>query len=90
MKVLGKYNYFKQGTNTLVTYLYVSTPFATYQSDTEKGRYCEGVAVDVLYAGEIDCTDVKVGSTIEVYYGKAYTTKDGKTIQPICKIEVVD
>ncbi len=87
MTVLGIQNS-KTKSGTKVTTLHVSEDFESYYTDKDKGRECAGKRVESIYVGEYDCTDIKIGSEIEVFYGKAVSTPRG-TFSPIRKIEVV-
>ena len=68
--------------------LYIAEPFPDYANDAEKGRHAIGSKADGLYVGKYDCSKLKVGDEIEVYFDKAVTTKTG-TFQPVKKIEVI-
>ena len=46
-----------------------------------------GQKAESIYAGYYDCSQLKVGDEIEIYYDKAMTLKSGKTFQTIKKIE---
>ena len=72
-----------------LTTLYVSEPFGTYYYNGE-GRGAEGEACQSIYVGNMDCSSIKPGTSIEVYYGQAVRTKDGRSFQPVKKIEVID
>ncbi len=87
MKVLGMH-YSTNSEGMKVTTLHVGEEFGNYFKDKSSGRGCAGMKVETIYVGTYDCTTIKVGSEIEVYYDKAMTTKTG-TYSPIKKIEVV-
>lgn len=68
--------------------LYITEPFPAYANDAEKGRQANGSKAEGLYLGKYDCSKLKVGDEIEVYFDKAVTTKTG-TFQPVKKIEII-
>lgn len=69
--------------------LHVEYEFDSYYDNSEAGRGCRGVAVETIYAGDIDCSALSVGMQIEVLYGKAITTKNG-AFQPVKRIDIVE
>lgn len=70
--------------------LCVKESFSDYYADSTKGRGCTGMAVESIYVGGFDCSDLDVGDHIEILYGRAISGKDGKTFQPIKRIEKLD
>lgn len=70
------------------TTLHGLSPFDAYQNNPEAGRFCEGQKSESVYVGGYDCSDLKVGQEIEIYYGKAITTAKG-TFQPVAMIRIV-
>ena len=87
MKILG-IHFSMNSDGKKVTTLHVGEEFGDYFKDKDSGRGCAGLRVETIYVGTYDCSALKVGSEIEVYYDKAMTTKNG-TYSPIKKIEVV-
>ena len=87
MKVLG-FHFSTNKDGEKVTTLHVGEEFDSYFTDKDAGRGCAGMKVETIYVGTYDCSTLKLGSEIEVYYGKAMTTRNG-TFSPIKKIEVV-
>lgn len=69
------------------TTLYVEQDFEPYYKEADGTKGFVGIKVESIYAGYYDCSKLKVGDEIEVYYGKAMTTKSGKPFQTIKKIE---
>ncbi len=72
-----------------ITTLHVVEEFPTYYSKPEAGRRCVGQKVDTIYAGNHDCSGLKVGMNIDVLYDKAITTKSG-TFQTIKRIDIIN
>lgn len=68
--------------------LYGICDFDPYYDNPESGRFCEGQKVESVYVGNYDCSDLEIGQTIEIYYGKAITTAKG-TFQPVTLIRVL-
>lgn len=87
MKVLGM-NFSTNSNGQKTTTLHVAEEFNSYYSNVESGRGSIGMKVDTVYVGDYDCSSLKVGMDIEIFYEKAITTKKG-TFQPIKKIEVI-
>lgn len=71
-----------------VSTLHIVEPFEAYYSAEDKSRGCYGKKVSTVYVGDYDCSGIKVGSEIEIYYGKAITTKNG-TFQTIKQIDII-
>ena len=76
------------GGDKISTTLYVLSDFDSYFNNPESGRSCEGQKAESIYVGDYDCSDIEIGQTIEVYYGKAITTAKG-TFQPVAMIRVL-
>lgn len=70
------------------TVLHGTSPFSEYQDNPEEGRSCIGRKAEAVYVGTYDCSAIKVGMEIEIYYDKAISTSKG-TFQPIKRIEVI-
>lgn len=87
MKIIG-INSTKTEDGRINTTLHVADVFQDYYNNSEKGRTCVGQRVDSIYVGPYDCTGLKVGMEVEIYYDKAVSTKNG-VYQPIKRIEVV-
>lgn len=68
--------------------LHVTEQFPTYANDSEKGRQAIGIKAETFYVGKYDCSNIKIGDEIEIYFDKAISTKNG-TIQLVKKIEVI-
>lgn len=77
-----------QGKTT--TTLHVADNFNDYYSNAEAGRSCQGLKVESIYAGTIDCSMLQVGMEIDIAYDKAVTTTNGRVYQPVKKIEILD
>lgn len=87
-KIVG-INYTTNDTGKRSTTLHVEDDFPEYYSNSEAGRNCSGKRVTTIYVGDYDCTTLKVGNEVEIYYDKAISTKNG-TFQPIKLIEIVN
>ena len=68
--------------------VHIAEDFPGYYNNPEKGRSCVGQKVDSIYVGDYDCTALKPGMEVEIYYDKAVTTKTG-FFQPVKRIEIV-
>lgn len=88
MKILGK-NTTKSGDGRTSTTLHVADAFPDYYNNPEKGRSCVGQRVDSIYVGDYDCTALRPGMEVEIYYDKAVTSSKG-TFQSVKKIEVIN
>lgn len=86
MTVTDKH-YYTNKDGQMVTALHVTEPFDSYYYGDGKGA--EGLKVDTIYAGTVDCSKVQVGNEIEVFYDKAVTTKNG-SYSPVKKIQIVE
>ncbi len=78
---------YENGDKTSTT-LHVLSDFDSYHNNPESGRSCEGQKAESIYVGSYDCSDLEIGQTIEIFYGKAITTAKG-TYQPIAMIRVL-
>lgn len=87
MTVVGKH-FSRNSAGEITTTLHVSEKFDDYYKNSEAGRGCEGQKVETIYVGNYDCSGIKVGSLIEVFYDKAISTSKG-TFQGIKKIDVL-
>ena len=61
--------------------------FEPFYKDEDGTKGFVGKRAESIYAGYYDCSQLKVGDEIEIYYDKAMTLKSGKTFQTIKKIE---
>jgi len=73
---------------TVSTTLQLASEFDAYYDNPDAGRTCEGLKAESVYVGSYDCSKLKVGQEIEIFYDKAITTAKG-TFQPVKKIEIV-
>lgn len=87
MKIVGMSQTI-QPDETEVTTLHVTEEFDSYFSNPEKGRKCSGLKVNSIYVGRYDCSALKVGMEIEIYYDRAVTSQKG-TYQAVKKIEIL-
>lgn len=87
MTIIGM-NYTVNSNGVQTTTLHLADEFNAYYSNEEAGRGCVGKKVENVYVGDYDCSNLKVGMEIEIYYDKAVTTSKG-TFQPIKKIEIL-
>lgn len=67
----------------------VATPFDAYYKNAEAGRCAVGEQVESIYVGALDCSALKVGMEIELIYDRMRTLANGKTFQPIKRIDVI-
>lgn len=86
--VIGK-NYTIKDDGTSISTLQVASEFPDYYGDASANRYCAGKMVESVYVGTYDCSDIAVGSEVDILYGKAIPMKNGGYFQPIEKINVV-
>lgn len=68
--------------------LHLASDFSEFQDNPEEGRSCIGKKAETVYCGGYDCSALKVGMEVEVYYDKAISTPRG-SFQPIKRIEVL-
>lgn len=68
------------------TTLHLMESFDSYYADEAAGRGCAGKKVSTVYIGNYDCSQLRVGMEIEIFYDRAITTGRG-TFQPVKKIE---
>lgn len=87
MKVVG-ISYSESSNGKRSTTLYCLNAFDAYQDNPEAGRFCEGEKAESVYVGNYDCSEIEIGSEIEIYYGKAITTAKG-TFQPVTLIRII-
>lgn len=70
------------------TTLYLASEFSEYQQNPEEGRSCVGRKAEAVYVGGYDCSSLRLGMKIEIYYDKAISTAKG-TFQPVKRIEII-
>ena len=87
MKILGITSTVLEGGQKSYT-LHTAESFPAYANDISKGRSAEGQRVEAVYIGNYDCSNLKIGMEIEIYFDKAITTNKG-TFQTVKKIEVL-
>lgn len=69
--------------------LHVETEFEKYYSGSSE-RGCVGVKTESIYVGNhADASRLKVGDEIDISYDKAVNLPNGRSFQPIKKIEVL-
>lgn len=61
-----------QKEQTIFTKLIMSTDFNEWS--VNKAKRCDGVNVEIEFT-TIDCSGLKVGDTVELYYGKGFQGK---------------
>lgn len=88
MRIVEK-NYTRKSDGHTTTTLHVSTEFSDFYKKESEGRYCEGQAVETIYAGSYDCSKITIGSEIQIAYGKAIPMKSGGIYQPIQEIKIL-
>ncbi len=81
-------NYTTDANGCKKTTLQVTDEYNAYYSNAEAGRGCIGVKVDSIYVGEIDCSGLRIGMDIDIFYDKAIMTAKG-TFQPIKRIDIL-
>lgn len=72
-----------------VSTIHVVDEFASYYNSPKDGRACTGQQASSIYVGNYDCSGLKVGSNIDIFYEKAVQTSKG-VFQPIKKIMILD
>ena len=88
MTLLGM-NQSRNAEGQYTTTLQVAEDFPEYYNNLDAGRRCVGKKVDSIYVGTYDCSNLKVGMSIEVLYEKAVQTKTG-VFQIIKRIDVIN
>ena len=71
------------------TTLHVIEEFEGYYNNPQNGRTCTGKKAGTVYVGTYDCSSIKVGSEVDIYYDKAVSTSKGTLFQSVKKIEVL-
>lgn len=87
MKIIG-INYSTNSDGIITSTLQVIDEYNDYYNNPDAGRGCIGKKADSVYIGDYDCSELKVGMDIEIFYDKAISTKKG-TFQPVKRIEVL-
>lgn len=72
------------------TTLHCIEPFESYYTDVQSGRNAVGNKAVSIYVGTYDCSDLKVGMSIEIFYGQPMTGKGGKAYAPVKLIQVIE
>ena len=85
--VLG-IQYSKNSDGVTNTTLHVTDEFRGYFNNPAAGKHCVGKKVETIYVGSYDCSNIKVGSEIEVLYDKFVNTSKGG-FQPIKRIDIL-
>ena len=88
MKVIGKH-FTTNAEGKQFTTLHISEEFEQYYQNADAGRGCLGQKASTIYVGDFDCDDIKIGSEIDISYGKAVSTKNG-IYQPIKDISIIN
>ena len=88
MRIIGMSYSTKDGERKYT--LEVSNPFDSYFKNTEAGKNAIGEKVESIYVGSLDCSQLKVGMEIELIYDRMRTLANGKTFQPIKRIDVLN
>ncbi len=86
MKIVG-INFVVNEDGVKKTTLHTMSEFDSFYSGGEN-RGCVGHMVENVYVGDYDCSQLKVGMLIEVYYEKAISTKNG-SYQRVKKIDIL-
>ena len=87
MQIIGISSTTKNGKTNYT--LEVADDFPHYFQNAEAGRYAVGKKSESIYVGSLDCSQLKVGMEIEIIYDRMCTLANGKTYQPIKRIEVL-
>lgn len=87
-KVIGK-KFYKSKKGEIVTTLYLAEDFPAYAAGDGKEKGCCGMQVLSVYAGAYDCSNIKPGMNVDILYGAVVTLSDGKTFQPVKKIDLL-
>lgn len=89
MRIAG-INYTTNANGEKLFTIHGTFPFDLYHKNVEAGRNCTGEQVEHVYAGNYDCTGLRVGMDIDILYDKAIHLPNGKTFQPIKRIDVLN
>ena len=87
MVIVGK-NSTTNASGEINTTLQVLEEYESYYNNREAGSTCEGQRAESIFVGTYDCSRLKVGMNIDVYYDKAVTTARG-TYQSVKKIDII-
>lgn len=87
MRIIGMSYSTKDGERKYT--LEVSGPFDSFYKNAEAGRNAVGEKVESIFVGALDCSQLKVGMDIELIYDRMRTLANGKTFQPIRRIDVL-
>lgn len=68
--------------------LHLCDEFPEYANEIAKGKKAIGQKVETVYAAKYDCSKLKIGDEIIIYYDRAITTSKG-TYQCIKKIDLI-
>lgn len=70
--------------------LHVLEDFSAYDTSRKQEKFCTGKKARVIYIGNYkNASSLKVGMSIEIYYGEAIPKKDGGFFSPIKKIQII-
>ena len=87
MKIVGMH--FSTNTNNERVYtIHCISNFDSYYKNPDNGRNCIGEKAESFYVGNYDCSGLKIGMDIEIFYDRAIKTSKG-TFQPIKRIEII-
>lgn len=78
----------KSKTGLPVYTLHTVSPFDDYFNSPENGRKCDGMKAESNYVGPYDCSNLKVGQEIEIYFDQAIVA-NGKPFQNVALINIV-
>lgn len=87
MRIIGMSYSTKDGERKYT--LEVSAPFDAYFKNVDSGRCALGEKVESIFVGSLDCSQLKVGMEIELIYDRMRTLPNGRTFQPIKRIDVL-
>lgn len=87
MRIIGMSYSTKDGERKYT--LEVSDKFDAFYKNAEAGRNAIGEKVESIFVGSLDCSQLKVGMEIELIFDRMRTLANGKTFQPIKRIDVL-
>lgn len=88
MEIIGIQSNINSNGETVTT-LHCLQDFEPYYVDPKAGRNAIGQKSISVYVGNYDCSDLKLGMSIEIFYGQPMTGKGGKAYAPIKLIQVL-
>lgn len=87
MMIIGISYYMNKNSERTYT-LHVSEPFEAYFSSDDGSRGCVGQKTDSIFVGNYDCSTLKPGMEIDIFFDRAISTRSG-SYQPVKRIDVI-